>query len=78
MEGPPAEAAGGGGAVAAFAGEGLRWAFQQLSLRAQVAGVVEEMLATVEVGAWAECRVLWFVWLISRSVGRSARVCGLV
>lgn len=53
MEGPPADAAagggGGGGALTVFAGNGLRWAFQQLSLRAQVAGVVEEMLATVEV-----------------------------
>lgn len=38
------------GALAAFAGDGLRWAFGQLSLRAQVAGVMEEMLATVEVG----------------------------
>lgn len=37
------------GAVAAFGETGLRWAFQQLQTRAQVAAVMEEMLATVEV-----------------------------
>lgn len=40
------------GAVAAYAGDGLRWAFGHLSLRAQVGAVMEEMLATVEVRMW--------------------------
>jgi hypothetical protein len=36
-------------ALGSFAGQSLRWAFQHLSLRSQVASVMEEMLATVEV-----------------------------
>ncbi len=62
---PPAAEEGGGDALAAFAGDGLRWAFRQLSLRAQVAGVMEEMLATVEVRALSCVVVGWVgVWLV--------------
>ena len=33
----------------AYAGAGLRWAFQALHVRNEVVGVMEEMLATIEV-----------------------------